>query len=84
MNITFVDTLRRASRTKHLILQTVDEGTAGPRGDEIHRVGVQFLFRGIVSPLPARGELSRSKQLLGAFVGRALPLNTENYSFLPR
>lgn len=69
--------LQHVSRTKHLILQTVNEGTAGPRGDEIHSVGVQFLLRGIVSPLPARGELSRSKELLGPFMGRTLPLHTE-------
>lgn len=68
---------RTAPRTKHLVLQTVDEGTAGPRGDEVHRVGVQFLLGGVVGPLPAGGELSRSEELLGPFVGRTLPLDTD-------
>lgn len=63
--------------TKHLVLQTMNEGTAGPRGNEIHRVGVQFFLRGIISPLPARGELSRCKELLGPFVGCTLPLDTQ-------
>lgn len=56
----------------------MDERTASPRGDEIDGVGVQFLLGSIIGPLPAGGELSRSKELFGPFVGRALSLNTEN------
>lgn len=47
----------------------------GPRGDEVDRVGVQFLLGGVVGPLPAGGELSGGEELLGSFVGRTLPLD---------
>lgn len=72
--------LRHVLRTKHLVFQAVDEGPAGPRGDQVHSVCVQSLLGGVVGPLPARGELSRSKELFGSFMGRTLPLDTENKS----
>lgn len=71
------DMQHHVSRTKHLVLQAVHKGTAGTWGDEVNSVCVQFLLRGVVSPLSARGELSRRKEVLGPFMGRTLPLDRQ-------
>jgi len=70
--------LHHASLTKHLVLQAVNKGPAGPWGDEVDGVCVQFLLRSVVGPLPARGELSRREEFLGPFVGCVLPLEHRN------
>lgn len=71
------DMLHNVSLTKHLIFQAMNKGPTGPWCDEVDSVCVQFLFGGVISPLSARGELSRSEEVFGTFVSCTLSLDTD-------